>query len=189
MSSGGDQALDDEAFDALYAERAEELLAFFARRTLDPQTAADLTAETFAQALSTRDRFDPRRGEPAAWLYGIARHQLGRYLRTRRVERAARDRMGMPARPLAPADLERVEALIDLAEVGRRVRSALDTLTPDQREAVVLRVIDELAYSEIARRLGLSEEAVRARVSRGLRELAVRLGGDADESEPRGATT
>ena len=181
--SHGDSGLGDEAFDALYAERAEELLAFFARRSLDPQTAADLTAETFAQALSARGGFDRARGEPAAWLYGIARHQLGRYLRSRRVERAARDRLGMPERPLSAGDLERVEALIDLAEVGRRVRSALDTLTSDQREAVVLRVIDELAYAEIARRLDLSEEAVRARVSRGLRDLAVRLGQDFDEFE------
>jgi DNA-directed RNA polymerase specialized sigma24 family protein len=68
-----------------------------------------------------------------------------------------------------------VEALIDFADVGRRVTSALGGLKGDQREAVILRVIDGLGYAAVADRLGCSEPAARARVSRGLRELGLRL--------------
>jgi RNA polymerase sigma-70 factor, ECF subfamily len=179
--------LDADAFMALYEHRAEETLAFFARRTLDAQIAADLTAETFAEAFSSRHGFDPRRGDAGAWLFGIARHRLARYLRNRSVERSARARLGFPQRGLNDADLERVEALIDFADVGRRIQAALSTLNADQREAVVLRVIDELGYPQIAERLGLTEETARARVSRGLRSLAVSLATDTDA--PRGATS
>jgi RNA polymerase sigma factor (sigma-70 family) len=179
--------LGADAFMALYELRAEEVLAYFARRTLDAQIAADLTAETFAEAFSSRHGFDPRRGEAGAWLFGIARHRLARYIHSRSVERSARDRLGIPQRALDDDDLERVEALIDFADVGRRIQAALDTLNADQREAVVLRVINELSYRQIAERLGLSEETVRARVSRGLRSLAVSLANDTDD--PSGATS
>jgi RNA polymerase sigma factor (sigma-70 family) len=167
--------LDAAAFSALYDGRAEDVLRFFARRTLDAQLAADLTAETFAIAVASRGSFDPARGDVGAWLFGIARHQLARYVRTRKVERAARRRVGFPERSLSGADLERVEALIDFADVGRRVKVALGGLKRDQREAVVLRVIDGLGYADVADRLGCSEQAARARVSRGLRELGLRL--------------
>ncbi len=47
---------DPEAFTALYRRHAEALLRFFARRTLDPEAAAELTAETFAQAFASKIR-------------------------------------------------------------------------------------------------------------------------------------
>ena len=50
--------------------------------------------------------------------------------------------------------------------------SAFSDLSGDQREALRLRVIDELPYPEIAESLGVSEQTARARVSRGLRRLA-----------------
>jgi RNA polymerase sigma factor (sigma-70 family) len=167
-----DRGVDPIAFVALYDKHSEALLRFFARRTLDPEVAFDLTTETFAQAFLTRSRFDERRGTQSAWLYGIARHQLGTYLRRLRVERNARVRLGLDGQALADDDYERVEALIDFAEVGRHLRVALQDLPSDQREAVVYRVIDELSYEQIAERVGCSQEAARARVSRGLRLLA-----------------
>lgn len=169
------RGLDAEAFSALYEGRAEDVLRYFARRTLDPQTAADLTAETFAAAVESRGNFDDALGAVDGWLFGIAHYQLTRYLRRRKVERAARKRVGFPERSLSGADLERVEALIDFADVGRRVTSALGGLKRDQREAVILRVIHGLGYADVADRLGCSEQAARARVSRGLRELGLQL--------------
>jgi RNA polymerase sigma-70 factor, ECF subfamily len=164
--------LENEAFLALYCERWADLLAFFVKRTLAPEAAADLTAETFAKAFVRRGQFDPHRGDPAGWLYGIAKNELGSYLRTLSVERKARDQLDLPRRSLTSTDYERIEELIDFAEVGRGVQSALGDLAPEQRVAVVYRVIDGLSYLEIADRVGCSQEAARARVSRGLRTLA-----------------
>lgn len=167
--------MTESEFIALYEQTSPKLLRFFARATLEPQAAADLTAETLATAYAQRDRFDPLRGAAEAWVIGIGRHILQRYLRDRRIDRRARDRLGLRVPDLSAADAERIEALIDFAQVGRRVRTALSALTADQREAVNLRVVAGLSYPEVAMRVGCSEDAARARVSRGLRELGLQL--------------
>jgi RNA polymerase sigma factor (sigma-70 family) len=179
--------LGTAAFLALYDSHAESLVRYFARRTLDPEAAFDLTAETFAEAFASRAGFDPRRGDAPAWLFGIARHQIGSYLRRLTVEHRARTRLGLPDRGLSKDDYERIEAMIDFAAVGRQVRSALHTLPSDQREAVVYRVIDELSYEQIADRIGCSQDAARARVSRGLRLLARTLAPPDDDIRQQGA--
>jgi RNA polymerase sigma factor (sigma-70 family) len=167
-----------EHFVALYDRTMPGLLAFFARRTLDAQVAADLTAETLADAFASRKRFHDRgEGSAAAWLYTIARRKLGRYVRRLRVEDAARRRLGMERLQLVPEDIERIEALIDFEDIGRRVGAAFAGLHADQREALRLRVIEGRSYPEMATELGCSEEAARARVSRGLKRLAAQLDG------------
>jgi RNA polymerase sigma factor (sigma-70 family) len=180
-------SLDAAGFVALYDVHAESLLRYFVQRTLDPEIAFDLTAETFAEAFASRDRFDPQRGDEGGWLYGIARHELGSYLRRLRVERRARERLGITARSLSGGDYERIEALIDFGAVVRQVRSALQDLPAEQRQAVVYRVIDELSYDQIAERIGCSQDAARARVSRGLRTLARTLTMPDDDSHGSGA--
>jgi RNA polymerase sigma-70 factor (ECF subfamily) len=161
-----------ELFAGFYDRHATDLLRFFARRTFDPELAADLTAETFAQAFASRGRFRVREpGSSQAWLYTIARRQLSRARRRHRADTIARQRIGMPIRALAPDDYDRIESLIDFEQVGRRVAGALNRLSTDQREAVTLRVIDGRSYPEVATALGCTELAARARVSRGLRRL------------------
>jgi len=175
LAASGDRP---QRFVALYDRTLPGLLAYFARRTLDAQVAADLAAETLAEAYASRGRFRDRgEGSAAAWLYTIARRKLGRYLRRLRVEDAARRRLGMERIELGPEDIERIEALIDFEHIGREVRDAFGELRADQREALRLRVIDGRSYREIAAVLGCSEDVVRARVSRGLKRLAAQLEG------------
>lgn len=168
-------ATEPGAFAVLYRRHAEDLLRYFARRTLDPEAAAELTAETFAQAFASRARYRETGANGVAWIYGIARHQLGRFFRSGRVFRDARRRLGMPERELPPADYERIEDLVDFAPIRGAIEEALLTLGEDQREALRLRVIEELPYDEVARRLACSEQTARQRVSRGLRRLALML--------------
>ena len=60
-------------FEAFYCRHERLIAAYHLRRVPDPETAADLTAETFAQALESRVRFEPRGpGSAGRWLYGIA---------------------------------------------------------------------------------------------------------------------
>jgi RNA polymerase sigma-70 factor (ECF subfamily) len=166
-----------ELFAAFYDRHAARLLAFFARRTFDAQGAADLTAETMAEAFASRGRFADRGpGSAAAWLYTIGRRQLGRFVAHRRVEDRARRRLGMAPLVLQDEEIERIEELIDFEAVGRDVAAALGRLRGGQREALTLRVIEGKSYSEAARILGCSEAVARARVSRGLRQLAAELG-------------
>ena len=172
---------EPELFGLLFERHAEPMLAFFARRTLDPEAAAELVAETFAEAFSSRARFRDQGVDGAAWLFGIGRNLLSRYFRNGAVEARARRRLGMPERTVGEGDYERIEELIDLEEVGSEVRAALSDLPEDQREAVTLRVIDGRPYREVAEELGCTETTARARVSRGLRRIAARL--EADRAE------
>jgi RNA polymerase sigma factor (sigma-70 family) len=180
-----------EAFGVLYERHAEALLRFFARRTFDPDVAAELTAETFAEAFVSRKRFVPRgEGSAAGWLYAIGRHQLSRFWRRGAVAVRARDRLGMPDRELSEADFERVEELADLAAMRRAIGEAYRELSEEQRQAVLLRVVEGRPYDEVARMLGATEQAVRARVSRGLRRLSELLEGSvAEAAVVRGETS
>lgn len=167
-----------ECFVTFYDRTAPGLLGYFVRRTLDAQIAVDLTAETVAEAYASRHRFRDRgEGSASAWLFVIAGRKLARYRRRRRVEDAARRRFGMERIEVGPDDVERIEALIDFEHVGREVKQAFEALHADQREALRLRVIEGRPYREVALELGCSEETARARVSRGLKQLAAQLDG------------
>ena len=162
-----------DKFVTLYDRYASRLLAFFARRTYDAQTAADLTAETFAQAFAGRKDFrNPGPGSAAAWLFTIARRQLNRFVRSQRVETYWRQRLGIEPLAVSTDALERAEELIDLEGVREQVAAAVHRLKGELREAVLLRVVEGRSYAEAARLTGASEALVRQRVSRGLKRLA-----------------
>jgi RNA polymerase sigma-70 factor (ECF subfamily) len=150
-------------------------LRYFAKRTLDPEAAAELTAETFAEAYASRKNYRDTGDEGVAWLYGIARHQLSRFFRRGRIDADARRKLGMPIRELPPDDYERIEELVDLEPIKGALLEALEKLRGDQREALRLRVIDGLPYAEVAERLGCEPAAARQRVSRGLRTIGLSL--------------
>jgi RNA polymerase sigma factor (sigma-70 family) len=161
------------AFSRVYEAKSREVLVFVLRRTFDVEVARDLTAETFAQAFEHRRRFRGQTdAEAEAWLYGIARHQLGRYARKGVVERRAVGRLGIEVPAVSEDDHRRVVELAGLADLRKSVADAFSTLPAAQREALRLRVVDEHAYPDVAAALGVSEETARARVSRGLRRIA-----------------
>jgi RNA polymerase sigma factor (sigma-70 family) len=168
--------LEAEDISGLYRRHARGMVGFFARRTYDPEAAVDLVAETFAAAFRDRARFRGAGEQQAvAWLYGIAHHQLSGFYRHGDVERRAVRRLGIERRGLTDPEYERIEELAGLREARRRVAAEIAQLPDDQAAAIRLRVVEELDYDEVAARLGVSEQTVRARVSRGLRAMAARI--------------
>lgn len=163
---------DPAAFGQLYDRHVASLLRFFVRRTACSHAAADLTAETFAEALQSRGRYDPERGEVAAWLYGIARNRLRRYARKGSADQRTLRRIGLSASAWSSDELDRVDELIDLERLRGHVVEGLSRLSPALRTAVELRVIEDLPYRQVAERLGCSEGAARVRVTRALTRLA-----------------
>ncbi len=170
---------DADAFEALYKRESEMVLMFISRRTLDAELALDITAETFAIAYRGRRSFrGDSEAELRAWLLTIARRQLARYLRRGGVERRALQRLGAGVPVVHEDDLREIEDAAGLAELRSVVAAQLAALGGDQREALRLRIVDELPYDEVAAALRVSEQTARARVSRGLRALQRRLDGD-----------
>jgi DNA-directed RNA polymerase specialized sigma24 family protein len=87
---------DPSAFGVLYERHALAIYSWCNRRL--GWAASDLTAETFAQAWLSRDRFrDEHGGSAFPWLLGIARNVLRETIRCDRVESRARERLGLPA--------------------------------------------------------------------------------------------
>jgi RNA polymerase sigma-70 factor (ECF subfamily) len=163
---------DPEDFGVFYDRYVRALLAFFQRRTGNPEVAADLTAETFAAAMLARERFHATNA--AAWLFAIAHHKLIDYRRRGRAEDRMRSRLGMQAVPVGAEDAEMIRWLGD--EVATQI---VEELPADQRDAVRAHVLEERDYAEIASSERLSEATVRKRVSRGLKVLRDRVGGQA----------
>ena len=161
---------DRDAFAAFYRRYERAVLAFFLRRTGDPELAADLTAEVFAAVLVACRRYRPGGGDAVAWLFGIAEHKLIDSRRRGVVADRARRRLGMAPIELGDGDLERIAS-----EAGDAV-ALLDELPPEQREAIRARVLDDRSYEQIAYEMSCSPAVVRKRVSRGLARLRRELG-------------
>jgi DNA-directed RNA polymerase specialized sigma24 family protein len=161
---------DPEAFGVFYRRHEAAVLGFFRHRTGSSETAADLTAETFARALEGRARFDRALGDGRGWLFGIARHLLARSLEGGRVEDEVRRRLGLEPLVLGDAALARIDAL-----AGDPALAALAGLPDDQRLAVAGRVLEAKDYARLAEELRCSQSVARKRVSRGLRTLLAAL--------------
>lgn len=155
---------DMASFERFYRRNFDAVLGFFARRTRDPELAADLTAETFAAALTSRRRYRPERGGADSWLFSIAYHKLADAQRRGAADDRARRRLRMERIELTDADLLRIEQLAD----EDHARATVDRLPPDQRDAITAHIVRERSYAEIAASLSISEVVVRKRVSRGL---------------------
>jgi RNA polymerase sigma-70 factor (ECF subfamily) len=162
-----------EDFGLFYDRYVTALLAFFQRRTGDPEAAADLTAETFAAAMVSRRRYKPKGATAAGWLFAIAHHKLTDFRRRGSAESRMRARLGMEPVPVGAEDAEMIRWL------GDEVASAMvEELPADQRDAIRAHVLEDRDYADIARSERLSEATVRKRVSRGLRVLRERTGGN-----------
>jgi RNA polymerase sigma factor (sigma-70 family) len=162
---------DAHAFRELYERYADRIHRFQLGRTRDQDAALDLTAETFAQAWLSRARFeDLADGSAAPWLYAIARNVLVSSVRRNQLERSARERLGVLA------ELDRPQVAPEPSETWLAgLDEALLDLSPDERDALHLRVVAELSYDEVGRAAGTTPGAARVRVHRGLAALRQRL--------------
>jgi RNA polymerase sigma-70 factor (ECF subfamily) len=165
-------SLDANDLSQLYDRHAAALLAFFARRTFEPEVAVDLLAETFAAAFEDRAQFRGGGDETTrAWLYTVARHRLLDFYRRGHVERRALARVGVERRALTDDEYDRIEELAASRGLREAIGEALASLSAGERDVLRLRVVEERPYREVARELGISEQTARARVSRALRAL------------------
>jgi RNA polymerase sigma-70 factor (ECF subfamily) len=168
---------DPAAFRLLYERVAPGLLRYLASRVHDAEVAADLLAETFAVAYERRRRFRNVGRPGAAWIYGIARNELSHYFRHKSVDDRAVRALGLIVPRLDHESIAAIDALADLDGHEPALGEAMARMSEVEREAVELRVVEELNYDEIAARLGCSQGSARTRVHRGLARLTGLLGG------------
>jgi RNA polymerase sigma factor (sigma-70 family) len=162
---------DPSAFSELYSRHVAAVHGWLRSRL--EWAASDLTAETFARAWLHRERFrDQRNGSALPWLLGIAAKLLADAVRRERIDTRARKRLGLPV------DLASEDGYADVeARLSPRLALSqeLESLPKHEREALELRVVDELPYGQVAQRLEIRPAAARLRVSRALRRLALSI--------------
>jgi RNA polymerase sigma-70 factor (ECF subfamily) len=155
LSAGRDPLADPE-------KMIRRVYAYVAYRLGDGPDADDVTADVFERALRYRASYDPAKGEPIAWLIGIARRSIQD--RSRHDDPLALDDA------TAPGDLE-TEA------VGRiDMVAAIQRLALRDRELIALRYGADLPARQIAEILGLSTNAVEVALHRALARLRSDLG-------------
>jgi RNA polymerase sigma factor (sigma-70 family) len=143
--------VDATAFEWLFEQHFDDLYAYVARR-VGPDLARDLAAETFTRAFAARGKFDPRRGEARAWLFGIAQNLLRRHYRDEERQ----------LRAWARVDVRRD----DVAPEEPRLASALADLPIEERDVLLLYAWADLSYDQIAESLAVPVGTVRSRLHR-----------------------
>jgi len=149
----------------VYQQNIAAVSGFFARRCTEPQTVADLTSETFVEAISSFPSFDARRGSPRAWLIGIARVVYARYYAGVANGREAVDRLASQV-TLENDEIEDLAARIDAQRSGRELLLRAGRLPELERTAIELVDLVGLTPKEAARTLHISPGSLRVRLFR-----------------------
>ncbi len=162
---------DDAAWEALLQAHTHKVYNLCYRFTGRADDAEDLTQEVFIKVFRTLKTYDAAQAKFTTWLNRIARnHLVDHYRRTRndRATSALDEQLPIPDHSSSGKPSEQVES----RERRERLQAALNRLSPDLREAVILRDLQDLDYSEIAQVLDVPEGTVKSRINRGRLELA-----------------
>jgi RNA polymerase sigma factor (sigma-70 family) len=152
-------------FERLYRANVPAVMAYFARRTRDPQLVADLTADTFVAVITSFQAFDPRKGTRRAWMFGIARRIYASYCEANSHQQDKLQRLA-GRRDLAPDQVEELLDRIDAERAGRDLISELSMLPERDRAVIELVDLAGLRPKEAAAALGLTPGTVRMRLMR-----------------------
>ena len=140
---------------ALFEEYHASLVRMLTRRTGDADRAEEIAQEVFARAVVAPPR------NPRPWLFAVALNLL----REEGRNRATRDRRLVLYKAEQPAAAEAPDDILDRNDRIAAVRSALDTLTERDRDALLLKA-EGFSYDDIAATLGLARGAVGTTLSR-----------------------
>jgi len=154
---------DPGKFGVLYKKYANPVYRYIFTRTGNKQIAEDITSQTFLAALESFGKFR-QDGNFGSWLFTIARNKVNDYFRSSKT-----------VSPIHEAELiedgsDPLASLIQ-SDQSKIVQSLIKKLTEDEQELLRLRFIAELSYSNIARLLHKSEDALKKSIYRLLARL------------------
>jgi RNA polymerase sigma factor (sigma-70 family) len=166
---------DAEVWQEFLHTEIPRLYGMFMRRWPNPSLAEELVQRTVFDAVRGRDTYDPAKGSPAEWVFGIARNTIRLEIR-RRAGRPSVD--GDISKYVETIDSEPLpDEVLEQKETADVVRAALERLESKERAVLKAKYIEGLTAREIGKQLGITEKAAhsllyRARVS--LREELAR---------------
>jgi RNA polymerase sigma-70 factor (ECF subfamily) len=166
---GGDEA----AWEELVRQHTRQVYGLCFRFTNSAQEAQDLTQEVFLRVFKTIKTFRSAEGSFGTWLARVTRNLLiDHYRRTRqqRVTDSIEEQLPVLEQTGTPGS--RPDQALAGREASEILQATLQKLSPDLREAVILRDLQEMEYREIAEVLDIPEGTVKSRINRGRAELA-----------------
>ncbi len=170
MAAGAQPSGDLADFEIFYRATVVKVAAFFTRLCGDPQLVADLTSETFVQAIASLQNFDPTRGSAKAWLFGIARRVWAQHC-----ERSTKSRAAVVSlaarRQLGQEEIDELAERIDAQHAGAQLLIRLQQLPELDRAVVELVDLAGLEPREAASVLEISPGALRVRLFRARNRL------------------
>lgn len=142
--------------------------------------ADDLTQEVFIKMYRTLNSYDVDRGAFMTWVTTVTRNLLVDHFRKTKQERmtdsldtvSSEHEDAMPLSEQIPDRSPAPDSRVQSREAGETVHQALQKLSPELREAVILRDLQDMDYREIATVLRVPEGTVKSRINRGRAELA-----------------
>ncbi len=164
---------DEGAWEELVQNHTRRVYAICYRFVGRENEAQDLTQDVFLRVFKTLGSFRSGEGSFSVWLTRLTRNLLIDHYRRTKLERATdsiEDQMGALEEKTALHG--RTDGMLASREASEFLQAALQKLSPELREAVILRDLEELEYREIARVLNVPEGTVKSRLNRGRSELA-----------------
>jgi RNA polymerase sigma-70 factor (ECF subfamily) len=164
---------DGTAWESVVRSQTRRVYNLCYRFTGQRQEAEDLTQEVFVRVFRTLSKFDPNQGSLNVWLYRVARNLLIDHYRATRRQRMTSS-IDDEESPMVLPDTKAPSPhrAAELGELRETLQKALTRLSPELREAVVLRDLQGLDYREIGQTLAIPDGTVKSRINRGRAELA-----------------
>ncbi len=171
---------DGHAWQQIVESQHRYVYALCYRFTGSASDAEDLSQEVFLKVYRNLKSFDVDRGAFQSWLTALTRNLLVDHFRRTRAEQTTQsldagwddpEGMSSPAERVEGRELDPLEHSIS-RELQALVQKALLKVSPELREAVILRDLKDMDYKEIAEVLRIPEGTVKSRISRGRMELA-----------------
>lgn len=164
---------DETAWEDLVRLHTRRVYAVCYRFTSSDSEAQDLTQDVFLRVFKTLKSFRSGEGSFSVWLLRLTRNLLIDHYRRGKQERATDSiEEQLPMLEETAALSARTDGLVAGREAGEILQAALEKLSPELRETLILRDLEELEYREIAGTLGVPEGTVKSRLNRGRAELA-----------------
>ena len=169
---------DQSAFSALYDRLSCPLYSLALRMLGDAGDAQDALQDVFLQIWSRAATYNPEQSTVFSWTVLLTRSRVIDRLRARKRRlRIVASATGDEDADVADAStMESAADTADKNDEAARVRSVLNNLPSEQREAIELAFFGHLTHHEIAARLGEPLGTIKARIRRGLLKLRERLG-------------
>jgi RNA polymerase sigma-70 factor, ECF subfamily len=164
---------EEAAWEDLVKVHTRRVYAICYRFTGSDHEAQDLTQEVFLRVFRSLKSFRAGEGSFGVWLSRLSRNLLIDHYRRTKTERVTDSIEGqLPMLEEKTAASARTDGLVAGREASEALQAALQKLSPELREAVILRDLEELEYKEIAQVLNVPEGTVKSRLNRGRAELA-----------------